>query len=86
MAAKPNHKEPRQASVRLTAANINTLLSGESLRIRLRNVAGEEQILELSSPCHPKTKTIMREFDSLMEKFDELMQVVDGGGRGPKRK
>lgn len=38
---------PRTARVTLTSGHLAQLTSGTVLQIRLRNVAGEEQILEL---------------------------------------
>jgi hypothetical protein len=74
-------KEPRRALVNLSPDHVRKLLRGDSLHIRLRTFTGEEQIVEMRSPCHtPQTKSVMARFDDMMEKFDEMMQIFDGKG------
>jgi len=81
MRSHGKQKEPRRAIVHLSTEHIRKLLRGESLHIRLRTFTGEEQIVEMNSPCQtPQTKSVMARFDDMMEKFDEMMQIFDGKG------
>ena len=77
------------ASVTLSAGHLVDLYRGETLKIRLRNVAGEEQILELRSAMvdeRSKNANVMKQYDALLAKLDALLnQPLKGGNGSGKR-
>ena len=76
---------PRRARVVLSTENLRKLMAGQSLTIRLRNIAGEEQLLELTTilrdaPQDKHSKSFVAQYSALLAKLDELLNKPYKGG------
>lgn len=71
-------EQVRRARVVLSLKHMLQLTEGQTLTIRLHNVAGEEQLLDLvpaqaAAPLKPKDRKVFDEFSNIMGQFSKLM-------------
>ena len=66
----------RHARVVLSKQHLQQLMGGGALTIRLRNIAGEAQLLELTSVLRensPLNKQLLEQYNALMGKISDLL-------------